>query len=85
MTNNDVFKTVLHLTGAGRDKALLIEIFALGGINATQSKIKGWRTPLDNPRASHMPDTALEGFFKGLFEYREQQLKKGVIVFNFGL
>ena len=83
MRNNDVFRTLLHLTGVGRDKVLLIEIFRLGGITTTNSKIKGWRTSLDNVRASHMPDAVLEGFFKGLFEYREQQLEKGINVFNF--
>lgn len=83
MTNNDVFRTVLHLTGVGQNKVLLIEIFRLGGVTATESKIKGWRTALENPRASHMPDAVLESFFKGLFEYRDQQIGKGVNVFNF--
>jgi len=83
MTNNDVFRSVLHLTGVGRNKVLLIEIFRLGGIVATDSKIKGWRTALDNPRASRMPDAVLEGFFKGLFEYRDQQASNGISVFNF--
>lgn len=83
MTNNDVFRTILHLIGVGRDKQLLIEIFRLGGIAATNSKVKGWRTSLDNARASHMPDVVLEGFFKGLFAYREQQAEKGINVFNF--
>ncbi|MCE2571751.1 DUF1456 family protein [Motilimonas eburnea] len=85
MTNNDVFRSVLHLTGVSRNKALLIEIFALGGITATDSKIKGWRTALDHHRASHMPDFVLEGFFQGLFKYRDAQLEKGITVFNFGL
>jgi len=83
MTNNDVFKQILHLTGLGRNKALLIEIFALGGITATDSKIKGWRTDLSNPRSSRMTDHILNSFFNGLFEYRDQQIKKGVNVFNF--
>ncbi|MCP4475307.1 MAG: DUF1456 family protein [Gammaproteobacteria bacterium] len=61
-----------------RDKPLLIEIFRLGGIAATNSKIKGWRTSLDNERASHMPDVVLEGFFNGLFAYRERQEEKGI-------
>ena len=83
MRNNDVFRTLLHLTGVGCDKQLLIEIFRLGGITVTNSKIKGWRTSLDNERASHMPDVVLEGFFKGLFEYRAKQSKKGINIFNF--
>lgn len=85
MRNNDVFRTVLHLTGVGLNKVLLIEIFRLGGITATDSKIKGWRTALDNPRASHMPDEVLDCFFKGLFEYRDHQMRKGISVFNFNI
>jgi hypothetical protein len=83
MTNNDVFSRVLHLTGLGRDRDLLVEIFRLGGIHATNSKTKGWRTAVDNPRASIMPDVALDGFFKGLFEYRDLQTEKGIVVYNF--
>lgn len=83
MHNNDVFRTVLHLTGIGRNRSLLVEVFELGGIAATSSKVKGWRTSPDNPRASHMPDDVLEAFFIGLFEYRDRQQAKGVSVFNF--
>lgn len=83
MTNNEIFKSLLHLTGIGRDRELLIEIFRLGGITATNSKIKGWRTDIDHNRASHMPDDVLRGFIKGLFEYRDQQRKHGINVFNF--
>lgn len=61
---------MLHLTGVGRDRDLTIEIFKLGGIVATNSKIKGWRTDLDNDRAAEMPDEILNGFIKGMFEYR---------------
>ncbi len=83
MTNNEVFKNLLHLTGCGRDKELLINIFELGGITATNSKIKGWRTMLDNDRASIMSDDVLRGFIKGMFEYRDTQKNKGIKVFNF--
>jgi uncharacterized protein YehS (DUF1456 family) len=83
MTNNDFFRNLLHLTGISKNKDLLIEIFKLGGIEATQSKIKGWRTELENPRASRMPDKVLEGFFRGLFEYRDIKMGCGVNVFNF--
>lgn len=83
MTNNDVFKTVLHLTGVGRDKNLIEQIFKLGGVNATQSKIKGWRTSLDNDRASPMPDSVLKAFFKGMFDYRDMMASKNINVFNF--
>jgi len=44
MTNNDVFRTILHLTGVSQNQELAEEIFRLGGVYATQSKIKGWRT-----------------------------------------
>ncbi|WP_058532861.1 YehS family protein [Legionella saoudiensis] len=83
MTNNDFFRQMLHLTGVGKDKDLLIELFKLGGITATPSKIKGWRTDLDNPRASMMPDHVLQGFIQGLFEYRDIKMKEGLYVFNF--
>jgi len=83
MTNNDYFRSLLHLTGVGRDKDLLIEIFRLGGVDATNSKIKGWRTALDNPRASKMPDHIPEGFIQGMFKFRDMELDKGNIIFNF--
>lgn len=83
MTNNEVFKTILHLTGLSRDPQTLIYIFKLGGITATNSKIKGWRTSLDNPRASRMPDDVLKRFFDGLFKYRDIQAKKSINIFNF--
>ena len=83
MTNNDIFRRVLHLTGVGRNKQLLVEIFRLGGVHATNSKIKGWRTSLDNPRSSHMPDAVLDCFFSGMFEYRDKQTKEGINIFNF--
>ena len=83
MTNNDFFLNLLHLTGVSRDKDLLIELFKLGGIEATQSKIKGWRTRMDNPRASLMPDYILAGFIQGLFQYRDQKLTQHIKVFNF--
>lgn len=84
MTNNDYFRSLLHLTGVGRDKDLLIEIFRLGDIEATNSKIRGWRASLDSDRASRMPDNVLDGFIQGMFTYRDIQAEKGVNVFNFG-
>jgi len=83
MTNNDVFKKVLHLTGLGVNLPLAIYIFELGGIQATKSKIKGWRTSLDNHRASNMPDHILNAFFDGLFLYRDAKLDEGIPVFQF--
>lgn len=83
MTNNDVFRTILHLTGLNPKRELTEEIFRLGGIYVTQSKIKGWRTSLDKSRASPMPDRILEAFFQGLFTYRDMQSEFDVNVFNF--
>lgn len=84
MTNNETFKTLLQLTGLSKEKQLIAEIFSFGGITASQSKIKGWRTDVDNPRSSHMPDDVLRGFFKGLFEYRDKRFTDdNILVFNF--
>lgn len=82
MTNNDFFRFFLHYTGLGREKEQLIEIFKLGGIQATQSKIKGWRTELSNPRASRMPDDVLQGFMQGMFIYRDKKIDDGFDMFN---
>lgn len=83
MTNNDVFKSIIQITGLSRDIDLMLEIFALGGITASQGKLRGWRTPVDNPRHSRMSDVVLEGFFIGLFEYRDLKADQGVMLFNF--
>jgi len=83
MTNNETFQTILHLTGLAKDRYLLIEIFRLGGIKTTKSKIKGWRTSINNNRAYEMSDNTLKAFFQGLFVYRDIQIDKGHSVFNF--
>jgi len=83
LTNNEIFKKLLHLTGLGKNKELIEEIFLIGKLQVSQSKIKAWRTDLSNPRSSQMPDLALEAFFKGMFEYRDQQAYAGKNVFNF--
>lgn len=83
MTNNEVFKRILNLTGCGIDKQNLIEIFRSGGVVATSSRIKRWRTQIDGKNNFHMSDEALDGFLNGLFKYRDEQEKKGVRVFNF--
>ena len=83
MTNNKIFQTLLHLTGVGRDKDFLIELFKIGGATVTNSQIKGWRTDTNNNRASYMSDQMLECFFQGLFIYRDMQGEKNINVFNF--
>ena len=82
MNNNDVFRKILHLTGLGVNPELIIHIFELGGVTATKSKIKGWRTSLSNSRASPMPDNILDAFFNGFFEYRDDMREEGVNIFN---
>lgn len=86
MTNNEMFKLILQLTGVGKNKVLTERIFHLGGIDhVSQSKIKAWRTDIDNPRSSHMPDEVLRGFIKGFMVYRDQQEDNGIQVFNIPL
>jgi hypothetical protein len=80
MTNNHIFNRLLHLTGCSRHPELTIEIFKLGGIRASKSLIKGWRTTKGS-RATHMPDQVLDGFISGLFEYRDKQQEKGIDLF----
>lgn len=85
MSNNDIFATLLHLTGLGKQKDLLIEIFRLGGnLGVTRSMIDGWRRPLGHKRATVMRDLTLKQFFDGLFAYRDmQRLENGIDVFRF--
>ncbi len=83
MTNNEIFKKLLLLTGLCKDKALIEELFLLGEMRVSQSKIKAWRTDLSNLRASPMPDVVLEAFFQGLFQYRDIQERRGNQVFTF--
>lgn len=83
MDNNKVFKTQLYLYGI-KDNKLIKNIFSLAGwSDVSSSKIKSWRTDIDNPRAGRMPEKALDAFFNGLFEYRELMKKTGLEVFNF--
>ena len=84
MTNNEVFKKMLHLTGCGRNKVLVLQLFALGGQpNVTNSLVRGWRADQGSSRGSDMPDWALRAFFDGLFFYRDSQSEQGVEVFCF--
>ncbi len=84
MNNNEVFKTLLHLTGCSKNKPLILELFALGGEQEiTQSLVRGWRADPASSRGTAMPDWALRAFFAGLFEYRDRQSDLGVEVFCF--
>lgn len=83
MNNNEIFLKILHLTRAGYDKENLIYIFKLGDMKASNSLVKGWRTSVDNERSTNMSDHALKCFFDGMFLYRNEQLKKGIKVFDF--
>jgi len=84
MTNNNIFNKILHLTQLSFDIKLTIHIFSLGGADAaTPSKVKGWRTSLENKRSSPMPDHILKAFFDGLFAYRDIKLEEGIVVFQF--
>lgn len=84
MTNNEVFAKLLHLTGLGKKKELLTEIFRMGGnFGVTVSMIDGWRRPLGHKRATVMNDLALKQFLDGLFAYRDSKMLEGVLVFNF--
>lgn len=83
MNNNDTFNMLLHLTRLIYKEEKLKEIFALKGLNATRSRVHGWRLPLDNPRSSPMPDRIFDAFIDGLFEYRNLKREQGVDIFNF--
>lgn len=86
ITNNEIFRTMLHLTGVKLDKELLIMIFKLGGITATDSLIRGWMAePGYGDRATNMPSEVLRGFFQGLFKYRDLKRVEKIQVFNFGI
>jgi len=82
MDNNLVFNKILHLTGVGRNQGQLINIFELGGVCATPSKIKGWRALEGNKRYSPMPDKVLLAFFDGFFEYRDTLGEDGLVLFS---
>ncbi len=83
MTNNEVFKNILHIMGLTRDISLVIHIFMLGGLlNVTISKVRGWRDSTTE-RSVHMTDNVLRKFFQGLFKYRDAKKAEGILVFNF--
>ena len=84
MNNNEVFKTLLHLTGCSKNKPLILELFALGGEpEISHSQVRGWRADPASTRGAAMPDWALKAFFSGLFEYRDDQSERGIEVFCF--
>lgn len=87
MTNNDVFNTFMHLTGLFKDMEKLQYIFELGGLRFKPSKnqVGRWRKDVNDKNSSAMPDPIFDCFIQGLFEYRDQQYKKGIVVFNFDI
>ena len=77
MRNNEVFRKTLQLTGLSLNKPLIQEIFALGGLDVTQSDIRRWRTPKGQRKGGKMRDSALEAFYSGFFLYRDRQVEAG--------
>lgn len=83
MTNNEIFKRLLHLTGLSKKKQLTIDIFSLANHTITLSKIKSWRLPPENKDHRHMPDESMDAFMNALFLYRNDMGYYGIYVFNF--
>lgn len=85
MTNNEIFKNLLFLTGLNRDQDRIIEIYSLAGNDdVSRSKIKGWRTSDEDSRDFvRMSDSAIADFVQGLYKYKEMKKAQGITVFNF--
>ncbi|MEZ8030422.1 DUF1456 family protein [Enterovibrio norvegicus] len=77
MRNNEVFRQTLLLTGLSLNKPLIQKIFALGGLEVTQSDIRRWRTPKGQRRGGKMKESALQAFYNGFFIYRDRQAEAG--------
>lgn len=82
MTNNDHFKFLLQLTGLTKDFEATAKLFRRQGWDVTKSKVKGWRTSLDNDRAGMMPDAALAAFQKALFDLRDEADAVNISLFD---
>lgn len=82
MTNNDYFLFLLHLTGLTKDFEATAKLFQRKGWDVTKSKIKVWRTRMDNDRASRMPDAALQAFMSALFELRDEAGEMNIVLFD---
>lgn len=84
MTNNEVFKKLLHLTGLNLNKELTQEIFRHGGVlDITSSKVRRFRSDANSKSFTPMSDEALSHFFSGLFAYRDEKALEGESIFNF--
>lgn len=72
MPTNDVFHHILLLMRLHKDKDRLVELFRLGGLNVSKSKIKAWQTKsgAPNPDYRPMPREALDAFIDALHESR---------------
>ena len=82
MTNNYHFKFLLQLTGLSTDFESTAKLFRRHGWEVTKSKVKGWRTSLNNDRASPMPDAALAAFQQALFDLRDEATEVNIALFD---
>lgn len=86
MDNNYIFNKLLRLTSIDRDKKLLVDLFKLGGYEASKEQCNRWKIKGDyNRRRVDMPNEALEAFIQGIFVYRDLKRKQNIEVFNFGI
>lgn len=69
MDNNLVFAKMLGVFGINKNNQKIAELLQSQGVNATVSKVKGWRSSPDKAQFRAMPDFALEAFFKVIQAY----------------
>lgn len=69
MDNNLVFAKMLGIFGINKNNEKIAELLQSQGVNATTSKVKGWRSSPDKSQFRAMPDFALEAFFKAIQAY----------------
>jgi len=80
---NQVFKSILHLTGLSQNKSLVQKIFKMGGQDVSVSQIDGWRRSPAQDARHRMKRQCLNNFLNGLFEYRDTKSSECIEVFNF--
>lgn len=69
MDNNLVFAKMLGVFGINKNNQKIVELLQSQGVNATLSKVKGWRSSPDKAQFRAMPDFALEAFFNAIKAY----------------